>query len=356
MASYGYIAERGWTPYSSSTYGYDFALAPTEAPSQYLSPYESGEPEFVEYKSSSYCVDDSFETAQLNYSVYTRSDPIEYRSSHNYYEYPVYPSGINYSEPKLLKYEPPPYDQCYFPCETKFTISYSKVEEFNEPEFEEYDPTPYGGGYDPASTYGEPLPPSETTCYPRSVPRSDAISLESFSFASIPSPYGKEDDLPTKPPNGNKPMDTKIEGTETEVGNGEKVTSDGADVEIVEPSDVIEGDDPRDQNGFENGSRGDYGYGSEREMSKMLPYGAGLETLDICESIFGYWPCLAKIEQQQRRKCSEALGQERRDPWESAADYLFGSPIVYDYEYHHHRHHHYQQQDHYEYYKNSWLE
>ncbi|PIM98717.1 hypothetical protein CDL12_28798 [Handroanthus impetiginosus] len=223
--------------------------------------------------------------------------------------------------------------------------------EFNEPEFEEYDPTPYGGGYDLSQTYGQPLPPSDAICYPRSVPQSDSMSLENFSYASIPSPYGKDDDLPTKPPKGSKPVDAKPQLPTVE--NGDKVAGEGADVETVEPSDAIPSNDSpayEHQNGFENGTRGDYGYESERQETH-IPYGSGLETLDLCDSIFGYWPCLAKIERNRYR---EVCNQERKmDPWESAVDYLFGNPMVYDFENHHHHHHH--QEGQYECYENSWL-
>ncbi|EYU27860.1 hypothetical protein ABFS82_13G117700 [Erythranthe guttata] len=366
MAFYGYTG-------TGSNYNYDFAPAPSEASSLYFSPYEYGEPAFLEYKSSAYYYrddDDSFADPELNYSVYTSSepqalryDPIEYNYSH----YSVNPSHYSYIEPKLLTYEPPPY-------ETKFFISYSK-QEFNEPEFEEYDPTPYGGGYDPVATYGKPLPPSETTCYPRSVPRSDATSsLENFSYSSIPSPYGKDDediDLPKKPQNGAKPIDTKIVENsmakdDEDIDLPKKRQNGGKPidtkiVEIVVDDLMAEGD----ENGVEEKRRGDY-YGGESERGMhYMPYGSGLETIDICESIFGYWPCLAKIEQQKKQKQMnnyyEFMEERRMDPWKSAADYLFGGPeaeaeaeaeaVTYDYE---NYHHHNQKQAQYEYH--SWLQ
>ncbi|XP_020553994.1 uncharacterized protein LOC105175432 isoform X1 [Sesamum indicum] len=348
MAFYAYkgdVDDCYWTHYSSGSH-YDFPSAPIQASEQYSSPYEFGEPELFK-SSSDYHRDYSFATPpELNYSVYTYTgpqtvhyEPIEYHNSYNYYQCSVNPSEINYSEPKFLQYEPPPDDWCYFRSETKFTVSSSTVE-FNEPEFEEYDPTPYGGGYDPATTYGKPLPPSEITCYPRSVPKSDATSLESFSYGSIPSPYGKEDDLPTKPPDGSKPIDAKTD-EKPSVETGDKVTSDGADGGRVEPTDVKPNDDTpsyEHQDGFQNGIRGGYGYGyeSERQVGQ-IPYGSGLEAMDLCESIFGYWPCLAK-QQQQRRKCREACHQERiMDPCKSVLDYLFGSSGVYDYENYNHQ-------------------
>ncbi|KAK4439275.1 hypothetical protein Salat_0262400 [Sesamum alatum] len=355
MAFYGYKGDADncyWTPYSSG-YHYDFPSAPIQASDHHSSPCEFGEPEFFK-SSSAYYTDYSFAIPpELNYSVYTYSEPIEYHNSYNYYQCSRNPSEVNYSEPKLLQYEPPPQDRCYFPSETRFTVSYSTVE-FNEPEFEEYDPTPYGGGYDPATTYGKPLPPSETTCYPRSVPQSDVTSLENFSYGSIPSPYGKDDDRPTKPPNGSKPIDIKTD-EKTRIETGDKNSSDGADGGTVEPTDVKPSEDSpsyEHEDGFEHGVRGGYGYESERQAGH-IPYGSGLEAMDICESIFGYWPCLAKQQQQQqqRRMCREICQQERTsDPCKSVVDYLFGSPGVYDYENYHHQ----WQADQFECYENSW--
>ncbi|KAL3850831.1 hypothetical protein ACJIZ3_012713 [Penstemon smallii] len=311
MAFYGYkgdVDECYQTPYSSAYNDFEY------------SSYTSGEPEFCEYNSFAYYRNDSYVTSsEPNYSVYTYSEPqvIQYD--------PIY----SYDEPKLLQYKPSSYDQCYFPSEIKFTISYSKVVEFNEPDFEDYDPTPYGGGYDPATTYGKPLPPSDQTCYPRSIPDYDGMSLANFSYGSIPSPYGKDDNFPSKPSIVKKPIDTKTDVPETSVGNGDKATS-----EISEKKDVIPSNDSpsnEDVNGYENGVRGGYVYESSDSKVPQISYGSGLEAMDICESIFGHWPCLAKIQQQERDK--KMCDQERRDdPWKSVADYLFGNPVLSNYE------------------------
>ncbi|KAK6124439.1 hypothetical protein DH2020_041816 [Rehmannia glutinosa] len=277
MAFFGY----------NSNIDFDFDPTPIQASSQYSSPYEFVEPESIQYNFSANYTDNSFvNPLELNYSVHTYSEPIQYHSSYNYDEYSVNPSEVNfYSEPKFLQYEPPTcYDRVYFPSETKFTISSYSTAQFNEPEFEDYDPTPYGGGYDPVTTYGKPLPPSDIIY---------------------------DDHPPIKPPNVSKPVDTKADNVE----NGDKVTTD---VEIVEALDAIPNDDSPSYE-QENG----YGYESERPVSQ-IPYGSGLETIDICESIFGYWPCLAKIEQQRKTECHQFCDRQRNmDPWKSAADYLF---------------------------------
>ncbi|KAL3627593.1 hypothetical protein CASFOL_028956 [Castilleja foliolosa] len=339
MAFYDYS-----TPYNS-TPDYDFSshYDVLSTPIQFSSPYDFVEPE-------------------SNNSPYTYSEPEVLHYEPMDYDYQSFYSDYGYSinEPKHLQYEPLYNDTLvYIPSETKFMISYSTAQ-FNEPEFEEYDPTPYGGGYDPVTTYGKPIPPSDITCYPRSTPRSDITSLENFTYASIPSPYGKDDDLPIKPSNGSKQDDTKVDSAKNEdevtsnganlvedkddtVGNGgNKATSDDVDVEI----------DDELENELENGMRGDYGYESERLGVSQMPYGSGLESMDICESLFGYWPCLAKKAQQEKRKC-RFCDQEKMDPWKNAADYLFGSPLVYDYE---NCHHHHQQVVQYESYENSWMQ
>ncbi|KAL1537423.1 hypothetical protein AAHA92_29937 [Salvia divinorum] len=263
----------------------DFEAAPC-----YSSPYYPGEPNPIPF----------------NYSVSTYSDQISYAPpSYDYYHYSVYQPETNYS-----CYEPPPlYSQ------TNFTVSHSNVE-FSIPEFEEYDPTPYGGGYDQAMTYGKPLPPSDRICYPRSVPQSDVP--ENFSFDSIPSPYGKDQDV--TPTNPSEPADTKAEtGKIIDDGKGREPIDA---IPIVEQSDVIPIVEERDVIPIVEYPN----YGSQ------MPYGSGLEGVDLCESLFGYWPCLAKKAQaaQQQRNCCHTFDQDRRvEPWESAADYLFGSPVPY---------------------------
>ncbi|KZV53244.1 hypothetical protein F511_21501 [Dorcoceras hygrometricum] len=173
-----------------------------------------------------------------------------------------------------------------------------------EPELREHSSNPYRGGYDPITTYGRPLPPSDEICYPRSTPGPD-VSFDDFDYASVPSPYGK--DLPI------------VIGFETDVLQNEgEVTVTGA----------------HDDGGLmENGRDGNYC----DKIGQQTSYGSGLEAMDLCEIMLGYWPCLDKIERQQRDHFREICDQEnRRDPWKLAAEYLFGSPVVYEYENYHH--------------------
>lgn len=316
------------TPYQSSEY--DMVPTPFQALSSPSSWYEFNEPKVSEYNYY-------FNTPSVsNYMVYTEPElmqysPVENHSSDNeYYSGYVNPSEINYSvyhyaENKLLQHDPS------LSSEIKSTISYSiSTEEFNEPEFKEYPPNPYRGGYDPITTYGRPLPPSDEICYPRSTPRPDVVSLDGFDYGSIPSPYGKDDldNLSTKLP-------ITIEATDQETvdfGNGAEVTGTVAHGEIGEPVQLTPSDNSdkkHDGDGFENGRNG---YCDDK-IGWQTSYGSGLESVDLCESIFGYWPCLDKIERQQSDNFQEICDQEsRRDPWKLAADYLFGSPVIYDYE------------------------
>ncbi|XP_057764779.1 uncharacterized protein LOC130985710 [Salvia miltiorrhiza] len=308
MAFYGYNGDVHW-----GAADHDF-----EAASYYSPPYLLSEPNPIPLPIDYYNHD--------YYSVSTYSDPINYASSYDYYQYSVNQSETNYSQPKYLQYDPSPPYQAYFPTQTKSTVSYSKVQ-FSMPEFEDYDPTPYGGGYDQAMTYGKPLPPSDLTCYPRSLPQSDAPPLDNFSFASIPSPYGRDEDIiATKPPDGSKPTDTKPEtGSRSGVENEGKIIDDGKDVEPIEVIPIVE------QSDYPN-------YEHQNGRVPQIPYGSGLETMDLCEGLFGYWPCLAKKAQQQRNCCQVCDPDQRIDPWKSAADYLFGTPLPYDYDNYHHHH------------------
>ncbi|XP_027105079.1 uncharacterized protein [Coffea arabica] len=315
MAFYGFkgdVDECYWAPYMSSTCDYD-ALLPPPASLAYSS-YEVNEPRLYSYNFF-----DSYATQPVqNYSVHS------------------------FSEPRLIQYErPPSYGVDSFYSRANFTISYSTLE-FNEPEWDEYDPTPYGGGYDQTQTYGKPLPPSDAICYPRSSPQPNGELLGGFSYASTPSAYGEKDGHSTKPDDGRKPTDTKEQEQESLDGGADTVT-EGTDDNVKDDDDLgkaleeklgdVDGKLPeREPRDFDEIPSSDYGRngGYGHEWNKQVPYiphGSGLESLDLCESIFGYWPCLAKIERQQ--KCPVCDEANRNDPWKSTADYLFGSPYGY---------------------------
>lgn len=289
--------------------------------------YETGYDDHGEYYLTSYAhnPDDS---AAVSYSSY--QDP----SFHNLLEY-QYPNPTSYyhanyyaasaySNPISIQYDPPKFcEQSYDTGVTQFLISYSVSPEFNDPEidaYDEYDPTPYGGGYNIDLQYGKPLPPSNETCYPRSgsSPPPD-LNVPSINGAIVPvSVGGKEaiaDEKEAKPVNAiSKP--TKEE----------------------EPSQVLaleNGDDTKSQGKAKQGEVYDSGSGSGRGLYDQVPSGYGLEAMDICESLFGYWPCLAR--DLKRSNCEPGNGHFQQfdcegrseNPWKGTADYLFGSSNPY---------------------------
>lgn len=326
------------TPYQSSEY--NMVPTPFQASFSPSSWYEFNEPKVSEY-------DYSIIPSVSNYTVYTEPklmqySPVENRSSDNeYYSGYVNPSERNYSvyhctELKLLLYDPS------LSSETNSKISYSiSTEEFDEPEFKECSLNPYRGGYDPITTYGRPLPPSDEICYPRSTPLPDVVSLDGFDYRSIPSAYGKDDldNVSTKPPITIEEADKEAD----DFGNGGEFTGTGAHSEIGEPVPSTQSDSSHkkhDDERFENGINGDY----DDKIGWQTSYGSGLESMDLCESIFGYWPCLDKIERQQRDNFREIYDQEsRRDPWKLASDYLFGSQVIYENENYLHLQQHHQE-------------
>ncbi|KAL2495207.1 uncharacterized protein Fot_38964 [Forsythia ovata] len=340
MAFYGYmggVGECHWTPSD-----YEF------------SSYEFNDSSYYDYCNS------SITPAQVNYSVCEKNEPpliqyepiIYYDSSPSSYYYDGFESDsrfetnysvYSYSEPKLVQYEQPPYAKVYFSSATKSQL-YNSTEEFNEIEFDDYDTTPYSGGFDPSTTYGSPLPPSDDICYPRSTPQSDGAALEGSSYGSIPSPYGgneKEIAIKTDPqPHGENEDKNSIDGAGSEkVGelndpqphgeNEDKIRFDGVASEkvgeLTDPQPHAEIGELGNElplynhdNGFENG------------QIPQISYGSGLECMDLCDSLFGYWPCLAKRDEKMNEICPVCGHGGPRNPWDSAADYIFGAPLAYE--------------------------
>ncbi|XP_052200990.1 uncharacterized protein LOC127807312 [Diospyros lotus] len=302
------------TPYCTSNYD----IVPFHDTVEYSVP-DPSEPKFFEYDSTAYSdACDPFPTQSLiNYSTY------------------------NPTEPKLIQYHNP----AHYGYETQYVISYSQTTEPDDPDidFVEYDPTPFRGGYDPVLTYGKPLPPSDEICYPRSLHVSNGHPSDGFSYGSIPSPYGKDD---SDPRNTVKPRE-ETEPTYPSTGDNGHLL--GEEIPPEKPSDSGQGDqDQRDGYGSEGCDPPwpgyDYGSGNgydHKEVAHQLPYGYGLEAMDLCESLFGYWPCLSR--KKKYYGCQEfgsggEVGQDHQ--WKnSAADYLFGSPYGYNYG----GHYHYQQ-------------
>ncbi|XP_039070635.1 uncharacterized protein LOC120217626 [Hibiscus syriacus] len=238
-------------------------------------------------------------------------------------------SSYTFSEPNYVEYALNPYGDDYGTIKTRFIVSYS-VSEFNEPAFDEYDPTPYGGGYDPVATYGKPLPPSEKICYPRSSSQDpNDQALNNFSHPSIESPNAKGVYKPVeKPSNGSKAAATTVEDQEQQTQGG------------MEDVNLDSSGKPIESNRVEE-SKEDYpdvhSNGSEYEKRvSQIPPGYGLEAMDLCETLFGHWPCLdrAKRENDYYRNRYGPHGvcgkwSDENCLWEETADYLFGNSYPY---------------------------
>ncbi|KAI3948247.1 hypothetical protein MKX01_014846 [Papaver californicum] len=176
--------------------------------------------------------------------------------------------------------------------------------DFGVPEFKAYNPNPYSGGYDFTLTYGKPLPPSHSTCYPSSfssLPSTNPhASLNGFSYGSIPSPYGTSSklDLTTPKPQKKEKENKNLEYDESQ--NGKLV-------------------DNISTNGYGNGNGSDdYDY---RSHQSWTGYGA-------CPSIFGYWPCLYKMDKKiYGQNNGDEQEKDHRNQWEVTAEYLFGSTL-----------------------------
>ncbi|XP_059294759.1 uncharacterized protein LOC132047781 [Lycium ferocissimum] len=318
MAFYGYNDDAGechWTPNFSVPYDYD--AFPTQSSISY----------------SSY--------------GYSNSEQIEQSTNYNYYYTNQMHPELSYSvhnstEPIVIQYE-----KGANSLETR-TITSCSTKEQDDTVFEEYDPTPYGGGYDMAQTYGKPLLPSNEICYPPSIPEPNRLPLDGFDYGTIRSPYVNHGDKVEKPQDQSKEIDVKdeqkslsglqekdilekpIEQPQQDqdfvVGNG---TTGG---KTILEDDILEKpvEPPQQDQDFVigNGTIGEYGYDYGRQL-QQIPYGSGLEAMDICECLFGYWPCIAK--ETQRRNCNHVNSAEenRNELWECTAGYLFGNPYGY---------------------------
>ena len=219
-------------------------------------------------------------------------------------------STSTFSEPRFIEYDPN--------AMTRYVISYSTVE-FNVPEFEDYDPTPYGGGFDIAQTYGKPLPASDEICHPRSVPPDpNALALDGATYGSITLPSGKEetDGQATKIDKG---LDSHKE-EEQQLHDGSSDKGQGLDSHKEEP---YQGDNYYPWSGEEQ-----HGYEYDKPVPQP-PSGYGLESMDLCESLFGYWPCLSREKRRGDHQDCTDEGSNNGDQWKGAADYLFGSSYPY---------------------------
>lgn len=310
------------------SYGYDMVPYQDYTSSN----YETSAYGIVPFQDSSFYSNNDFEYDPNAYNnVY---DPYLASSEANYYAH-------NFHEPKLLEYNPIFYNTHKISPDTRFVISYSNAPFVDDTVFDDYDPTPYDGGYDIAQTYGKPLSPSDQICYPRSAPGLGGLPPVDSSYGSIPKPNGKTEKVPKK-------VSFKDPISETEPSSGangginvNEPNNVSFSIPISEKEQSNEGNnvnEPEKLAEFEGSNcdneemRGDYGnFGNEIYDKPIVQfqgtYGYGLEAFDLCEGLFGYWPCLDKKIRMECGNCEKVMSEDEQ--WKSAADYLFASPYTY---------------------------
>ncbi|KAJ1396604.1 hypothetical protein SESBI_32528 [Sesbania bispinosa] len=236
-------------------------------------------------------------------------------------------SATTFSDPKSYVYDPN-YGM------TQLVISYSTLEtEFNETSFDEYDPTPYGGGYDIAETYGKPLSPSDEICYPHS--GSSSITVPAGSIVPLPTVEEGIDEKAIKPQNGiaGQTTDEKPQTQDSSTDQPKEVEDNSYDSEESEESH--HDDDNYSGSGYGGGFGNGYSGGQfdehEKQVPPQYPSGYGLEAVDLCESLFGYWPCLSRMKRKENC-CGQVIDRGyncQENMWKGTADYLFGDPYPY---------------------------
>ncbi|KAF7802749.1 uncharacterized protein G2W53_041860 [Senna tora] len=228
-------------------------------------------------------------------------------------------SATTFSEPRLIEYDPN--SEKY----SQLVIYYNSTTlDFNEPDFDEYDPTPYGGGYDIVQTYGKPLPPSIETCHPLSGSDQKAIiphQIESAGKVTDEMPQSSDEKavIPHQIGSAGKVFDEMPQSKLRDLPEEEEES-------IHESQDLnpYEGEDIKEH--------------EEKQVAPEYPSGYGLEAMDLCESLFGYWPCLARMRRNRENWCEEEEEDDdigggryccKENMWKGTADYLFGSPYPY---------------------------
>ncbi|XP_019440315.1 PREDICTED: uncharacterized protein At5g39570 isoform X2 [Lupinus angustifolius] len=280
--------------------------------SYYNSAYSGSE--YGEYNFNSYAVNYEYyhSPSFMTYNGYDYNQPNYGYDPNMYYpttstNYPLQSyqtiaySATTFSDPKSIEYDPN-YGM------SQLVISYNTLG-FNEPAFDEYDPTPYDGGYDIAKTYGKPLPPSDKICYPRS----GSAPVESI----VPLPKVEERDdekamIPQKVAEEEKPKEVE-----------DKSYDDTHDMKPYVGEDSEEKQHEED-NGYSGGECDE----KQVALPQYVPSGYGLEAMDICESMFGYWPCLSRMKREQEL-CDKGNNNMYDNMWKGSADYIFGNVDPY---------------------------
>ncbi|KAG4381038.1 hypothetical protein GLYMA_15G064200v4 [Glycine max] len=182
-------------------------------------------------------------------------------------------------------------------------------------------------------TYGKALPPSDKICYPRS--ESSPITEPPFSESIVPLPTIEEgiEEKAITPQNG-AIVQTKTEEKPQSQDSGKDQPKEVEDNNFNTES---EGSHQEDDNYSESGIVSGFIEGYKEHEKQVVPVvpqypsGYGLEAMDICESLFGYWPCLERMK--KRECCCEEVSYRgnncQENMWQGTAGYLFGSPNPY---------------------------
>ncbi|KAL8107837.1 uncharacterized protein LOC141671938 isoform X1 [Apium graveolens] len=341
-------------------------------PFYYSQSYSNFEPHTIDYNHSI-----TYDASQTIYSSYDIDDrkQIEYTNLYdpNYVNNSeMYYSMHSFSDPStIVEYDPPTYQTQYFISYKKVTFNELNNEVYDptpyDGSYDEYDSTPYDGGYDQTNTYGKPLPPSDKICYPRSNPNPTGLSPDAFSYNSIPSPYGDNDSGSSSK---TKPLE-ESESADGGEGNESDCDNEGAIVESIDLKKPTDFDEEKESDGelesalveqydrgyeleiegFNNGHDYpwlyyDYGYGNgkievydkydcDKQIVAQTQHGYGSDgVLNYCESILGYWPCLAKKNKKTNESDRENGDRERvpdlpkeTDYCKTTAEYIFGSSV-----------------------------
>ncbi|CAO2823738.1 unnamed protein product [Amaranthus hypochondriacus] len=106
-------------------------------------------------------------------------------------------------------------------------------------------------------------------------------------------------------------------------------------------NDQVENEDEDEDEDKEKGDLGDekggkvedYGDNNNNQIKRQMPYGYGIEALDICEGVFGsYFPCLWKRNQRvynHERDVNDNYMSDYDYCCKETIDYLFGNPNPY---------------------------
>ncbi|XP_057544097.1 uncharacterized protein LOC130823495 [Amaranthus tricolor] len=129
---------------------------------------------------------------------------------------------------------------------------------------------------------------------------------------------------------------------EDEDKDEDKDKDEGKNKYYLEKSNPREDDNDQVEDEDEDEEKGDFGdkkgrkeedFGNNNQIKRQMPYGYGIEALDICEGLFGsYFPCLWKRNQRvynHERDVNDNYMNDYDYCCKETVDYLFGNPNPY---------------------------